>query len=1465
MKSGHKKTGVRHKQKSMPKPVKIKRVRRDHKQVSTKEKILGGLGLGSTLLGGMGAINSKPPQTQFVRTAETESNSSTSKIKQALGNIFGVPTAKADQQTAYLPGAQGSQSLTYDVNSNPDGSTTLTVGGSSVSYSSQQDMLNQLSQLNANSGSLTPEQQQLQAALTNQYYGQYYNNSGSVAAALDPNSPGNIYNTQNNIPINNNVDPNQSAGAKFVNDASGNAVALVNNVGGTIYVTPLTSSGAFGASQSFTNNTDANAYLQKLGVGGTYNSSTGNVTTVVTPPAAPQTVQVTGVVSIYDQNHNIVALQGDYNGQRYAVAGNTLYDQSGQPVTGLSQDIINKIIAAINAANPQFAIITDANGNPISVWDSNGNNITGSASANSVVTAYNQGTQLTLGAPTVTPTSNQITPSAVLAAISNNDSAYLKGLLNSSAIDVNATLAGNPDVRQALYNYMMANGLTAGYSNGMLGKIILDSAVNTSTGQITPGQGIQQTWSNEGLTQAYNSSIHPYTLNITTQPNGQKLYSVSVNLGGVNKITSSSMTAQQVNQFLTDAWKTSDAFLALNANDRAIFAAFVQAGLTVPEFLGTSNLPAPNTQTTETVTYIDGSGQLKTITQPWGTGMLLSEANAKLLQSMFPGSTLTVAPLPNSASYTVNVNGETRQRYELNIPGQAGLSAGLLWQMFTQYGASGINGINNVPGFSASAASAVLPSGTAVSGPVSYVSGNPPAAGTQTASQAPVITTQTLPAASRGAAYSQQLSANGQNLTWSLASGLLPSGVNLSQSGLLSGTPAGIGDFSFSVRVSNSLGQSSTKNFVLSVKSTVTTTTSGQTVLQAWASQTSVSVKAGQSVNVNVHAANGDSVLVGSGKLTAISSNSNVATAAVSSDSNSINITGINAGSTTITLHPSGRTDTGGDVKISVTVTSGSTTTGGGIISTGGGVDATLTGPVTNTNIPPASGGGSTNAGFVTSTIFTGSTAAGGGTGGGGTGVSSSTGGTSATGILVINTNSLATGQVGQAYSQQLSAYCPTLFSWAVVNSQLPAGLKLNPQTGLLSGTPTQSGVFYITVRAAAGDGSAQADKQFVLIINEQDGSMPSTGSIPSVTDVGNDEGVIETADTTTAGQIPSVTNVGTDTSTGANDSEFEGTDEAGGVTVSSVTNVGTNTASNGANDSEFEGTDEPALTTLTDSGSGGSSATGSGQTAPGGSSSGSNINVYDLSSGASGGSFGGSTSANYPGGQQTGSYQGLQTQSAGQAASQNSVRTYTVKKGDTLWGISKKFYGDGRLWRNILEANLDKVQNPRTMRVGITLVIPDIGASANVQTFDANSGQSGSYTIKSGDTLWDLSQKFYNDPLKWTVLRDANAGKFVDQYHVMPGTVLTVPSLSGGGSFNQAAPAENNITTFEQPGSAQPVQIQPSAAQTGTSSTVTPAANISSSQGDLGTVPPANSPATTIMPSVTDVSGDGEFEGTDQ
>ena len=48
--------------------------------------------------------------------------------------------------------------------------------------------------------------------------------------------------------------------------------------------------------------------------------------------------------------------------------------------------------------------------------------------------------------------------------------------------------------------------------------------------------------------------------------------------------------------------------------------------------------------------------------------------------------------------------------------------------------------------------------------------------------------------------------------------------------------------------------------------------------------------------------------------------------------------------------------------------------------------------------------------------------------------------------------------------------------------------------------------------------------------------------------------------------------------------------------------------------------------------------------------------------------------------------------------------RTYTVKKGDTLWDIACRFYGDGTKWGNIAARN--GVADPRKLQIGTVLTL---------------------------------------------------------------------------------------------------------------------------------------------------------------
>ena len=74
--------------------------------------------------------------------------------------------------------------------------------------------------------------------------------------------------------------------------------------------------------------------------------------------------------------------------------------------------------------------------------------------------------------------------------------------------------------------------------------------------------------------------------------------------------------------------------------------------------------------------------------------------------------------------------------------------------------------------------------------------------------------------------------------------------------------------------------------------------------------------------------------------------------------------------------------------------------------------------------------------------------------------------------LVSIDTTALPVAGVGVFYAASLTASCTTApVTWSVTAGALPAGLILDPASGLISGTPTQVGVSGFTVQVVDANG----------------------------------------------------------------------------------------------------------------------------------------------------------------------------------------------------------------------------------------------------------------------------------------------------------------------------------------------------------------------------------------------------------
>ncbi len=87
------------------------------------------------------------------------------------------------------------------------------------------------------------------------------------------------------------------------------------------------------------------------------------------------------------------------------------------------------------------------------------------------------------------------------------------------------------------------------------------------------------------------------------------------------------------------------------------------------------------------------------------------------------------------------------------------------------------------------------------------------------------------------------------------------------------------------------------------------------------------------------------------------------------------------------------------------------------------------------------------------------------------------------TSALAVTTSSVPNGQLGTPYSASIQAAggCPP-YTWS--STQLPPGLNVNPSSGLISGTPSASGLFSVTVTVTDTCNGLAADSYTVTISN---------------------------------------------------------------------------------------------------------------------------------------------------------------------------------------------------------------------------------------------------------------------------------------------------------------------------------------------------------------------------------------------
>ncbi len=117
----------------------------------------------------------------------------------------------------------------------------------------------------------------------------------------------------------------------------------------------------------------------------------------------------------------------------------------------------------------------------------------------------------------------------------------------------------------------------------------------------------------------------------------------------------------------------------------------------------------------------------------------------------------------------------------------------------------------------------------------------------------------------------------------------------------------------------------------------------------------------------------------------------------------------------------------------------------------------------------------------------------------------------------------------------------------------------------------------------------------------------------------------------------------------------------------------------------------------------------------------------------------------------------------------------YRVLPGDTLWGISRKQYGNPYLWSALYRANRDEISRPGLIYPGQWLDVP----SARLASTGRHAARGGaSVTVHHGDSLWELAGQHLGDPYKWRSIYRLNRGTIHDPGVIYPGQILRLPTV---------------------------------------------------------------------------------------
>ncbi|MCI0402371.1 MAG: LysM peptidoglycan-binding domain-containing protein, partial [Acidobacteria bacterium] len=134
-----------------------------------------------------------------------------------------------------------------------------------------------------------------------------------------------------------------------------------------------------------------------------------------------------------------------------------------------------------------------------------------------------------------------------------------------------------------------------------------------------------------------------------------------------------------------------------------------------------------------------------------------------------------------------------------------------------------------------------------------------------------------------------------------------------------------------------------------------------------------------------------------------------------------------------------------------------------------------------------------------------------------------------------------------------------------------------------------------------------------------------------------------------------------------------------------------------------------------------------------------------------------------------------LPTAADGSAVESGIPSVVRVERGDSLWKIAERHFGNGREWRRIAATN-PQIANPDLIHAGEVLRLPAevSGATAEADSVEGAAFGSPRVRVVLGDTLWALARTQFGHGTAWDCIAQAN--RLPNPDLILPGQTLTLP-----------------------------------------------------------------------------------------